>query len=135
MNKEQFEIQKIIDLWIVGSDDDFDTMVAMLDAKRYSWSLFLGHLVIEKLLKAYFVRINGDYPPFIHNLLKLAIDSKIEITDDLKYKLTTISAFNLNARYDDYKRSFQSKCTPEFTFEWIVKIKELRLWILEQIKL
>lgn len=135
MNKEQFDKQKIIDLWIEGSDDDFETMVAMLDAKRYSWSLFLGHLVIEKLLKAYFVKINEDYPPYIHNLLKLAIESKIEITDDLKYKLTTISAFNLNARYDDYKRSFQSKCTPEFTFEWVVKIKELRLWILEQTKL
>ncbi len=135
MNKEQFDKQKIIDLWIAGSDDDFETMVAMLDAKRYSWSLFLGHLVIEKLLKAYFVKINKDYPPYIHNLLKLAIESKIEITDDLKFKLTTISAFNLNARYDDYKRSFQSKCTPEFTFEWIDKIKELRLWILEQTKL
>lgn len=135
MNKEQFDKQKIIDLWIAGSDDDFETMVAMLDAKRYSWSLFLGHLVIEKLLKAYFVKINEDFPPYIHNLLKLAIESKIEITDDLKLKLTTISAFNLNARYDDYKRSFQSKCTPEFTFEWIAKIKELRLWILEQTKL
>ncbi|MBW8330514.1 MAG: HEPN domain-containing protein [Prolixibacteraceae bacterium] len=135
MNKEQFDKQKIIDLWITGSNDDFETMVAMLDAKRYSWSLFLGHLVIEKLLKAYFVKINEDYPPYIHNLLKLAIESKIEITDDLKFKLTTISAFNLNARYDDYKRSFQSKCTPEYTFEWIDKIKVLRLWILERIKL
>ncbi len=135
MNKEQFDTQKIVDLWIAGSDDDFETMIAMLDAKRFSWSLFLGHLVIEKLLKAYFVKINEDYPPYVHNLLKLAIDSKIEITDDLKYKLTTISAFNLNARYDDYKRSFQSKCTPEFTFGWIATIKELRLWILEQIKL
>lgn len=135
MNKEQFDKQKIIDLWITGSNDDFETMVAMLDAKRYSWSLFLGHLVIEKLIKAYFVKINEDYPPYIHNLLKLAIESKIEITDDLKFKLTTISAFNLNARYDDYKRSFQSKCTPEYTFEWIDKIKVLRLWILERIKL
>ena len=135
MNIERFDTKKIIELWIVASDDDFDTMLAMLDAKRFTWSLFLGHLVIEKLLKAYFVKINEDYPPYVHNLLKLAIDSKIEITDDLKYKLTTISAFNINARYDDYKRSFQIKCTAEFTLEWIEKVKELRLWILEQIKL
>ena len=134
MNKQQFDKQKIIDHWIISSEDDYDTMIAMLDAKRYSWSLFIGHLVVEKLLKAYFVKINQEYPPFVHNLLRLAIDSKIEITDDLKNKLTTISAFNLNARYDDYKRSFQKRCTPEFTFEWIDKIKELRLWITEQIR-
>jgi len=134
MNKEQFDKQKIIDYWIVSSEDDYDTMIAMLDTKRYSWSLFLGHLVIEKLLKAYFVKINEDYPPFVHNLLRLAIDSKIKITGNLKYELTTISAFNLNVRYDDYKKSFQKRCTPEFTLEWIGKIKELRLWIIEQIK-
>jgi hypothetical protein len=73
-------------------------------------------------------------PPFVHNLLRLAIDSKIIISEDLKNKLTTISAFNLNARYDDYKRSFQSKCTPGYTTEWIEIIKELRLWIKEQMK-
>lgn len=134
MKEEQFDTQKIINFWIAGSDDDFETMLAMLDAKKFSWSLFLGHLVIEKLLKAYFVKINKEFPPYVHNLLRLAIDSKIEITEDLKYKLTTISAFNLNARYDDYKRSFQAKCTPEFTFEWIANIKDLRLWILEQIR-
>jgi HEPN domain-containing protein len=134
MNKKQFEKQKIIDYWMVSSDDDYDTMIAMLNTKRYSWSLFLGHLVIEKLLKAYFVKINEDYPPFVHNLLRLAMDSNIKVTDDLKYKLTTISAFNINARYDDYKKSFQKRCSPEFTFEWVDNIKELRLWIIKQIK-
>ena len=134
MKKEQFDKQKLIDHWIVGSDDDYDTMIAMIDTKRYSWSLFVGHLMIEKLLKAYFVKVNEDYPPFVHNLLKLAKDSKLELTDDLKFKLTTITAFNINTRYDDYKRSFQKKCTPDFTIEWVDKIKELRLWIKEQIK-
>lgn len=134
MNENEFDKQKIVDLWIEGSEDDFETMNAVLNAKKYSWSLFIGHLVLEKLMKAYFVKVNGDYPPFVHNLLRLAIDSKIEINEDLKFKLTTISAFNLNARYDDYKRSFQTKCTPEYTFEWIENIKELRKWILEQIR-
>ena len=134
MNKVKLDKQKIINHWIVNSDDDFDTMIALFNAKRYSWSLFLGHLVIEKLLKAYFVKVNLDYPPYMHNLLRLAKESKMDITDDLKYKLTTISAFNINARYDDYKNSFQKKCTPGFTLDWVNKIKELRAWIKEQIK-
>lgn len=134
MNIKQFDKQKLIDFWIVGADDDYDTMIAMFDTKRYSWALFVGHLMIEKLLKAYFVKINENYPPFTHNLLKLAKDTNLPLTDELKLQLTTITAFNLNARYDDYKRSFQKKCAPDFTNEWIEKIKELKLWIREQIK-
>ena len=86
------------------------------------------------MLKAYFVKINENYSPFTHNLLKLAKDTNLPLTDELKLQLTTITAFNLNARYDDYKRSFQKKCTPDFTNEWIEKIKEWKLWIREQIK-
>ncbi|NOX87231.1 MAG: HEPN domain-containing protein [Chlorobi bacterium] len=44
-------------------------MLVMYHSKRYSWALFIGHLMIEKLLKAYFVQKNESYPPYIHNLL------------------------------------------------------------------
>jgi len=109
-------------------------MIAMFDAKRFSWALFVGHLVIEKLLKAYFVDVKGGYPPFTHNLLKLALDAQLQLTEERKFVLTTITAFNINTRYDDYKMSFQKQCTDLYTLEWIDKIKELRLWIKEQIK-
>jgi len=131
---EQFDKQKIIDYWVTSSDDDFDTMMAMFATRRYSWSLFVGHLVIEKLLKAYFVQEKEDYPPFIHNLLKLAKDSSLALDNDIKLKLTTITAFNLNTRYDDYKKGFQKRCTPEYTKEWVDEIAEIRQWIKKLIK-
>jgi HEPN domain-containing protein len=120
---------KLIKYWIDASDDDFETMVAMFNSKRLSWSLFTGHLMIEKLLKAYYVKVKSDYPPFIHNLLRLAEKAGLELTDDQKEQLVTITAFNINARYDDYKMSFKKQCTFEFTSEWIDKLKELRPWI------
>jgi len=52
----------------------------------------------------------------------------------MKLQLTTITAYNINARYDDYKRSFYKKCTFEYTNKWVEIIKELRLWIKKQIK-
>lgn len=134
MSKDLLNTQKVMNHWISGAEDDFDTMKAMSDAGQNSWALFIGHLMIEKLLKAYFVKVNKDHPPLIHNLLKLAKNADLDLTDQLKFDLTTITAFNINVRYDDYKRSFQKKCTPEFTFEWIKKIRKLRLWILEQIE-
>lgn len=120
---------KLIEYWIAGSDDDYETMIAMYDSKRFSWSLFIGHLMIEKLLKAYYVKVKSDYPPFIHNLLRLAEKAELNLTDDKKEQLVTITAFNINARYDDYKMSFKKQCTPEFADKWIDKLKELRPWI------
>lgn len=101
----------------------------MFNSKRYNWSLFIGHLMIEKLLKAYFVKVKSEYPPFIHNLLRLAEKADLEISEDKKNYLVTITAFNINARYDDYKMSFKKQCIPEFLNEWITKLKELRIWI------
>jgi HEPN domain-containing protein len=124
INKDQ-----LIKYWIDGAEDDFETMNVMFDSKRYIWSLFIGHLMIEKLLKAYFVKVKSDYPPLIHNLLRLAEKADLELADDKKEQLLTVTAFNINARYDDYKMSFKNLCTPEFTSEWINKLKELRLWI------
>lgn len=129
MTANEFDKEKLSKYWIEGSDDDFETMMTMFNTKKYSWSLFIGHLMIEKLLKAYFVSVKSDYPPYIHNLLRLAEKAGLELTADQQKKLITITAFNINARYDDYKTSFKQRCTSEFTHYWIEQLKDLRLWI------
>jgi len=129
MDKMKFEKDKLIAFWIEGSDDDYDTMIAMYDSERYSWTLFIGHLMIEKLLKAFFIKEKNQHPPYIHNLLRLAEKSGLQLTNTVKEELVTITAFNINARYDDYKMSFQKRCTPDYTKEWLIKLKELRSWI------
>ncbi len=129
MESNDLNKDKLINYWIDGSDDDFETLIAMFDSKRYSWSLFIGHLMIEKLLKAYYIKVKSDYPPFIHNLLRLAEKADLELNGNQKEQLATITVFNINARYDDYKMSFKKQCTPDFTAVWIDKLKELRTWI------
>ncbi|MCF2493729.1 HEPN domain-containing protein [Dyadobacter chenhuakuii] len=134
MNEAGFDKEKVINYWIRSSDDDFETMMAMLDSKRYAWSLFVGHLMIEKLLKALFVKVNNEFPPFTHNLLRIAEKSNIELDEKRKLFLVSVTAFNINSRYDDYKMSFQKTCTPEFTGNWIEQLKEYRQWIKDLIK-
>lgn len=134
MDISDFNKDKLIKYWIDSSDDDFETMIAMYETKHYNWALFVGHLMIEKLLKAYYFQEKEDFPPFIHNLLRLAEKSNLELTDERKVNLVTVTAFNINTRYDDYKMSFQKKCTPEFTTQWIENLKEMRQWIKGLIK-
>lgn len=134
MENKDINKDKLINHWIESSDDDYDTMMAMYETKRLNWSLFLGHLMIEKLLKALYVKVTSEHPPFIHQLLRLAEKSGVELTDEQREQLITITAFNINVRYDDYKMSFKQRCTPEYTTEWIGKLKSLRLWIKQLIE-
>ncbi|HPS51806.1 MAG TPA: HEPN domain-containing protein [Bacteroidales bacterium] len=125
--------QEIIDFWKQSSDKDFLTMMHLHESGDFMWSLFIGHLVIEKLLKAYYVhRVDADYP-MIHNLLRIAEKAGLDLTEEQQEFFSTVTGFNINARYDDYKQSFFRKCTPEFTSIWIEKIKDYRKWIKEQL--
>ena len=134
MEEASINKEKTISYWINSSEDDYTTMNILYDSKRYSWSLFIGHLMIEKLLKAYYIKKKEEHPPFIHNLLRLAEKTELLINDERKTHLITITAFNINGRYDDYKNSFKQLCTPSYTKEWISNIKDIRQWIKKQLK-
>ncbi|MGV8095239.1 MAG: HEPN domain-containing protein [Mangrovibacterium sp.] len=130
---DKIDINEIFEHWIVSSDRDYNTMVHLYESKDYSWSLFIGHIVIEKLIKASVVKAKNDHAPFTHDLTKLANLSGIEFSEKQLDWLDTITAFNLNARYGSYKQAFYIKCTPEYTKEWIDKISNLRSWIKDRL--
>jgi HEPN domain-containing protein len=129
---DKVDIDMAFNHWINTSDKDSVTMVHLYNLKDYSWSLFIGHIVIERLLKAYVVKNTSDHAPFTHDLTKLANLSGLSFTEEYLDWMDTISTFNINARYDSYKETFYKKCTFEFTTEWIDKIKELQSWIKEK---
>jgi HEPN domain-containing protein len=128
MDNSQLEIDKIVQHWTETSDDDFHTMLILFRSKAYHWALFMGHIAIEKLLKARFVKQNRNHAPFTHNLYRLAELGELEISEEHAEWLFKITTFNLNARYDDYKKEFYAMCTVDFTKEWIEKIKNLQKW-------
>ncbi|MBC8525392.1 MAG: HEPN domain-containing protein [Candidatus Cloacimonetes bacterium] len=125
--------KSLIKYWLESSDRDYRTMQHLFEKKDYSWSLFIGHLIIEKLLKAYYVKHIDNQPPFIHNLLRLAEKSLLELNENQKDFLVTVTTFNIRARYADYKLDFYRMCTKDFTEKWINEIKEFQKWIKEQL--
>jgi HEPN domain-containing protein len=125
--------EKIVGYWIETSDDDYKTMVNLFKTKDYHWALFIGHLVLEKLLKAGVVKQTSNTAPFTHDLTKLAKLTGIIFSERQLDSLDTITAFHLNARYDSYKKAFYRKCTTEYTKEWLNEIEKIRLWIKEEL--
>ena len=53
----------------------------------------------------------------------------LELTETQEQLLNIITKFNMSARYDDYKKEFQNKCTDEYTTEQIKNIEEVRTWL------
>lgn len=48
----------LIKYWTISSDRDYEAMLSNYKVKQYTWALFIGHLTIEKLLKALYAKIN-----------------------------------------------------------------------------
>lgn len=44
--------QEHIEHWKSGSIQDLETAKKMVDSGFYDWALFIGHLSLEKILKA-----------------------------------------------------------------------------------
>ena len=125
----------LMNYWIESSDRDYESMKKNYETKQYTWALFIGHLTIEKLLKALYAKVNKNnpYPPKIHNLVILAKKCNIELDNKKTTILMTCNSFNISARYEDYKNEFYKKCTEEYTYEQIKDIEEVRIWLKEML--
>lgn len=121
----------LMNYWIESSEEDYNVMQVLYSNKKNSWCLFLGHLVIEKLLKAAYAKNNKSAPhaPRSHDLLYLTEKIGLNLTEKQEKLLNIITKFNMSARYDDYKKEFQNKCTDEYTLEQIQNIEEVRGWL------
>ena len=121
----------LMEFWLKSAENDYEAMQIMFNSKKNTWTLFLGHLVIEKLLKGLYSKNNQENPYTIksHNLLALAEKCDLDLTEEQVEKLQIITQFNISARYDDYKESFYQKCTDEYTAEQVKNIEEVREWL------
>lgn len=120
--------------WFESADNDYETMKVLHNNKKNTWCLFIGHLVIEKLLKGLYAKNNPKNPiaPKVHNLILLSQKANLEVPAEIRKKIQTINTFNISARYDDYKNSFELKCTDVYTKEQVKNIEEVRKWLKNQ---
>ena len=127
--------QQLVNYWIESSDRDYESMIKNYESKQYTWALFIGHLVLEKLLKGIYANVNKEnpYPPKIHNLNIIAQKCGLKLNERQTKILFTCNSFNINARYEDYKNEFYKKCTDEYTKDQIKNIEEVRQWLKQQL--
>jgi len=95
MKKES--IKKIIEYWEITAKHDYETMLCLFKGKRYSDSLFFGHIVLEKILKGMVVKETEKEAPYIHNLAELAKLAKCGLIEEEMNLLDAANKFNIKA--------------------------------------
>lgn len=121
--------EKVRDFWIEEADEALNVAGHLFDKEDFSYSLFFGHLAVEKLLKAIYVTRKREQAPYIHHLKRIAEASGLSLTSEQAEELLRISSFNLESRYPDEKRTFRKKCTYEFTKTELEKIRTIYQWL------
>ena len=121
-----------INYWVISSENDWKVAGHLLEKRDYPYSLFFGHLSLEKILKAFFVSVKDEVPPLTHRLVHIAEKAGLDLTDVQIELLEIVTDFNLEARYPDEKFSFQKRCTKTFTETYLKKIEEFKKWLLQK---
>ncbi len=128
----KFDIKRTVQYWLEGADYDMGVAEAMFDKRKYPYALFMGHLALEKLLKALVVRETGKHAPYTHSLPLLAEKSGLKMPIRNVKALARFMEFHLEARYPNDQKAFYRKCTNAFTTRNLRKMKEVFLWLKKQ---
>jgi HEPN domain-containing protein len=132
MNEEKEK--RLIEYWTLGSEDEWDYMETLFKADKYVPALFFLHLSIEKTLKAYYVKIFHNYAPITHNLLLLAKNLNLKLSDEFENFLIDLYPYNIITRYPDDQKNLKKVCTKSLTSSFILKGKEFKKWLLSRMK-
>jgi HEPN domain-containing protein len=123
------ELEDQIEYWVKSASEDSKAMDRLFENGHFTWALFIGHIVLEKFLKASVLKTTNNTPPFTHDLVRIAAKADLSLSEEQKNFLDQVTTFNIRARYDDYKREFSSRCTKIYTENMINEIKDFVKWI------
>lgn len=132
MKKEGY--RKLVNYWQETADHDHKIMRSLFKTKHYDASLFFGHIVLEKVLKALVVKETRDHAQYTHNLVKLAGVSKIELNGKELNLLKEVNDFNIEARYPEQKLQFYKLCTKKYAEKYINEIDKLYKKLCQKLK-
>jgi len=119
-------IQKQIDYWINGAEDDIITANLLIQERRTLHGLFFCHLVIEKAIKAHFVKITKEVAPRSHNLVYLSEKAELDFDDETQLFIGILMKYQLQGRYPDYSPNLPNQSRVD---EYFNKTKELLQWL------
>ncbi len=124
-----------VNYWKELSEYDLETAEAMLKSKRYLYVGFMAHQAIEKILKAYFVKIHADTPPYSHSLSHIAKKAEVyeHFSENQKEFLDLLEPLNIECRYPVHREELLKTLTDEKCIDILNKTRDLQIWIKQRL--
>jgi HEPN domain-containing protein len=123
-----------IEYWIKSSEKDLETMMYLMKGNKYVHALFFGHLYVEKISKALWVKDNeGNFPPKIHNLLAILKHVKNILNEDQQLFLLKLNQYQIEGRYPEDIDKLYKITDKKLATEYIDKIKSVAKCLLSEL--
>jgi len=120
--------RKTVEYWKEGSKYDLGVARALFKSRKYPYALFIGHLSVEKMLKALVVAHTRQHAPFTHSLAVLADKTGLSIPPEIKNKLARFMEYYQEGRYPEEQKNFYRRCTKSFAEFGLKEIEEVLRW-------
>lgn len=119
-------IEKQIEYWKSGADNDLDTAEILIQNKKFVQGLFFCHLCIEKITKALVVKATLQIPPKSHDIFYLADKASINLPEEMQLIIQILMKYQLEGRYPEY---YPTTPSPDSTIKYYKDTKNLLKWL------
>ena len=130
MNKEEH-----IKYWLDSANEDYDVINYLVQGKKYVYALFFGHLYLEKISEAIWVKNNeSNYPPKIHNLLTILKQANVTLEDDQSLFLLKMNQYQIEGRYPEDIEKLKNITDAELTEKSLNNINNIAKCLLKHLQ-
>ncbi|MCL4550451.1 MAG: HEPN domain-containing protein [Bacteroidetes bacterium] len=130
---KQMTLEEQIQYWVDIAESDVPVAKNLFENGHFIYCLFFGHLILEKIIKAHYVKDTQQTPPKIHDLVSLERRTKLNLSKEQREFLLKVNNFNLESRYPDFKRNAFVVATKAYTEDYMKKIMEMYEWLKNKI--
>ena len=117
-------IEDRIQIWIKQSAHDLEAAEKNLEMRIYDYCLIGCEQAVEKILKAYYLKLTGKEPPHIHVLEELV--DKVELNEALAELIVELDDYYFLIRYPGFGDEVPyQQCSEEDAKSGLEKAKKI----------
>ena len=123
-----------IEYWKISAGKSLDVSRHLFEKANYVECLHFTHLTFEKIIKAHWVKFNGNnLPPRNHNLRTLATQAALSLTPNQAAFLDQMNAFDLENGLPDYQFDMYQTFDEQKTKPIFDEAENLYQWLLNKL--
>jgi HEPN domain-containing protein len=115
--------------WAKQAKYDLETAQAMLNSGRYLYVLFCCQQAVEKMLKCLIAKRTGEFPPRLHNLMRLVEFAKLDLDGNKADFLRELTAYYIQSRYPEEIELAGATVSQELASETLEKTEMVIQWL------